>query len=107
MQNNDQMLHFILADFGKIGRSWAERDAADMDRKTTVADIASGNWWRVIQVIECNPAEGTCRDVTANVAWEVSALWADNGEPLETWQVNFLEEQIGMDAANSFPRRAA
>lgn len=83
-----------------------ERDVADMDRKSTVEDIACGELEDVLQVIECNPVEGTCRDVTEDIAWEVSAIWSANGEPLSDWQQDFIEQTIGLEAAGAFPRAA-
>lgn len=57
-------LYFILADFGRHGLAYVERDPASADWQTTVRDIASGEWRRVVQVIEVDVAAGTCRDVT-------------------------------------------
>lgn len=83
-----------------------ERDVADTDRKTTVADIASGELSDVIQIIEFNPAEHSSRDVTEDIAWEVSAIWREGGEPLSDWRRDFVEQHCGMVAARAFPRAA-
>ena len=77
-----------------------------VDRKTVVRDIANGQYKRLAQVLGCNPAEGTCRDVTEDMAWEVSALWSRDGESLSDWQRDFIEQTIGFAAANAFPRAA-
>lgn len=73
MTNPDQMLYFVLADFGaKLGHAWVERDTANMDRATTIADIATGQF-DVVKVLECNPVEGICRDCTEDLLAEAFA----------------------------------
>ena len=78
-----------------------------VDRKTVVRDIANGQHKELTQVLGCNPVEGICRDCTEDLAWEVSALWSEYGEPLDDWQRDFIEQTIGLEAANAFPRAAA
>ncbi|MDB5584853.1 MAG: hypothetical protein JWR80_10029 [Bradyrhizobium sp.] len=85
----------------------AERDTADMDRLATIGDIADGQIEDLVQVLECNPVEGTCRDVTEDIARSVMHLWASQGEPLRDWQREFIELHISIQAANSFAREAA
>lgn len=101
----DQMIYLLVA-ADKGGAYLPERKLSDLDRATTVKDIAAGQYEDLIQVIELNPVEGTCRDVTEDIAWEVSAIWSANGEPLSDWQQDFIEQTIGLEAARSFPRAA-
>jgi hypothetical protein len=54
------------------GLYWAERDAGDTDRATTVAHIRNGNLPNVVTVLECNPVEKICRDVTDDLIAEAS-----------------------------------
>lgn len=72
--NPDQMIYFVLVDFGRpLGTAWVERSIENMDRKTTIADIARGEWGRdveVIKVLECNPVENICNDVTESILAE-------------------------------------
>lgn len=68
--NNDRMIYFVQVDFGKLGPAWVERSPADMDRKTTIADIASGQFSEIVQILECNPAEHICSDVTEELLRE-------------------------------------
>lgn len=83
-----------------------ERNVADLDRATTVNDIADRQYDDVLQVLECDLVERLCSDATISIAWEVSEIWADRGEPLSDWQEDFLERTIGLDAALAFPRVA-
>lgn len=83
-----------------------ERNVSEMDRASVVKDIADAQFDELIQVIEFNTTAGTSRDVTAEIALEVSAAWADDGEPLRSWQIDFVEHHLGMSVAAEF-RRAA
>lgn len=66
---NDTMIYFVQINFGKrIGTAFVERDTADMDRKTTIQDIRDGQWrGDVVKVLECNPVENICNDVTDEI----------------------------------------
>lgn len=105
MPIKDHMAYIVLVAH-QSGEYLPERNLSDLDRATTVKDIAAGQYEDLTQVIECNPAEGICRDVTEDIAWEVSALWSANGEHLSGWKQDFIEQTIGLEAARSFPRAA-
>lgn len=64
---SDRTIYFILCDFGRHGRAYVERDAGDMDRKTTIRDIADRQFSNIVQILECNPAEHICSDVTEEI----------------------------------------
>lgn len=101
----DQMIYLVIGT-DKDDAYLPERKLSDLDRATVIKDIADGQYEGLIQVIECNPVEGICRDVTEDIAWKVSAIWSANGEPLSDWQQDFIEQTIGLEAARSFPRAA-
>lgn len=101
----DQMIYLVIGT-DKDGAYLPEQRISDLDRATVIKDIADGQYEDLIQVIECNPVEGICRDVTEDIAWEVSAIWSANGEQLSDWQQDFIEQIIGLDAAGAFPRAA-
>lgn len=71
--NNDRQIFFVLCDFGRHGLEWVVRDPANMSRRETIIDIQSGELRDVIQVLECNPVEGICHDVTEDVLAEAAA----------------------------------
>lgn len=101
----DQMIYIVIE--GHLGGSYLpERNVSELDRKTTVKDIAEAQWDDVLQVIECSPAEHACLDVTKDIALDVSEVWADRGEPLADWQLDFIERHLGIETARHF-RRAA
>lgn len=101
----DRMTYLAICS-SKSGTYVRERDVADTDRKTTVADIASGEIEDMVQVLELNPVEGTCRDVTEDIAREVMTVWANEAEPLLDRQFDFVEQFVSMQAAQSFQRAA-
>lgn len=103
--NLDRMIYIVAV--GHAGGDYfPEQNVSETDRATVVNDIVQGQYDDLKHVLECNPVEGTCRDVTEDIAWEVSAKWADRGGPLEAYQQDFIEAHLGADAANSFPRAA-
>lgn len=65
----DLMIYFVLCQY-KSGLAWTERDPANMDRANTIADICSGELPDVVTVLECNPVEHICSDVTADILAE-------------------------------------
>ena len=104
--NLDKTFHLVICN-SRTGAYAAERDLCDLDRATTVKDIAEGQFGGdIAAIIEFNPVEGTSRDATEDIASAVMTRWAGNGEPLSDWKLNFVESHIGIQAALSF-RRAA
>ena len=84
----DVFTYFVLADFGKAGLAWVERSVNDADRKTTVADITSGQWGEVMTILECNPAENICNDVTEELLRE-AGRWDEPLEPIDAQAARF------------------
>jgi hypothetical protein len=97
-------LYFIIQGH-KISPYVAERDVSDMDRATTIRQIAEGQFENLRSVLELDLEKNTARDVTREMAGEVMDRWASEGnEPLSHWRRDFLEMHVGMRAANSFAR---
>ena len=82
-------------------------DISKMDRFNTIAWIARGEFNGVSKVIAFDLAKGTARDASREIAVEVMTRWAHEGEPLTDWQVEYIEQQVSVQAANSFEREAA
>jgi hypothetical protein len=68
----DQVLYFIECDFGKLGRSFVEIDRDRNSRASVIEDIACGEHRDVVTVLQLNPVEGHCRDITAEILGEAS-----------------------------------
>lgn len=105
MPIKDHMAYIVVCD-SSDDAYLPERKLSDLDRATVIKDIADGQYEGLTQVLEINPTEGTCRDVTEDIVWEVSELWSRDGEHLSDWQQDFIEQIIGLDAASAFPRAA-
>lgn len=101
----DRMIYLVTVAH-KGGNYLPERDVSDLDRATTVKDIATGQIEDLVQVIEVNVAEHTSRDVTEDIARDVMNVWANEAEPLADWQYQFVQQHVSVQAALSF-RRAA
>jgi hypothetical protein len=99
----DHMVYIILCGPGTY---LPERNLADLDRATTIRDIAQAQYEGVVQVLECNPVEHICNDVTEDIMNAVCELWAEDGEPVADWQIEIIEQTRGIEAANSFARAA-
>ena len=102
----DHMTYIAICG-SRSGSYVRERNLAETDRKLIVADIASGEIEDMVQVLEINPVEGTCRDVTEDIARDVMTVWANEGPSLSDWQFEFVEMHVSMQAALSFRREAA
>lgn len=102
----DHMIYLIVVGHPS-GDLIPERDVSDLDRATTIKDIAAGQYEDIKQVLRCNPVEHTCDDVTNEIAWAVSEVWAADGEKLDGWRSDFIEQTIGIQAAQSFAQEAA
>lgn len=77
--NMDRSFYFVLCQY-KSGLAWAEREPANMTRRETVIDIRSGELPDVVRVLECNPVEGICRDVTEDILAEVNQQMMEAAE---------------------------
>lgn len=62
----DRMIYLVVSAH-KDGALLPERSVCDLNRATTIRDIADGQFGEVEQVLELNPVEGTCRDVTDDI----------------------------------------
>jgi len=79
--NNDRSIFFVLCQF-RSGLEWVARDPANMSRKETLIDIRSGELPTVLQVLECNPVERICSDVTDDEDFAEAIYYAEHREEL-------------------------
>jgi hypothetical protein len=70
----DTFHYFVQCDFGD-GLAWLERD--DTSRYALLRDLRSGEIKDVTAILECNPVENVCNDVT-----EYFQLISREGDPL-------------------------
>ena len=96
-------LYFVELDFGQAGTAFVETDRLTNSRKRVIDNIRHGEWpgCEVLRVLEVNEDEGTCRDVTEDMAREVlDALDADY-EHVPLFLRNFIDWQLGAGAADA------
>jgi hypothetical protein len=95
----DHMVYFVLCGPGTFA---PERNLSDMDRATTVRDIATGQFEGVVQVLECNPVEGICRDVTDDVMRDAAFYILEDTDyaDLNDWQRDFVDDNAPGALAN-------
>lgn len=73
----DAMIFFVQVDLGRLGLVWLERD--DTTRQELINDIREGQIVDVTAVLECNPVENICNDVTEDILQEAQR----EHEPIE------------------------
>ena len=82
-------LYLVEADFGRHGRAFVETDRDKNSRRQVIEDIAQGQLENVIQVLEIVEDEGSCRDVTEDIAGEVRDFLSSQSNgvrgPLRDW----------------------
>jgi hypothetical protein len=79
-----------------------ERSVTDMDSAGTLRDIADGQFENLTRVIDVD----TGADVTGMFVKATMNIWASQGELLSRWQRDFIEQHVGIQAANSFKQVA-
>ena len=79
----DRAFYFVECAF-RSGNAFVEIERHRMSRQQIVEDILHGQYTDVVTVLECNPAEHICDDITEDVLAEVAALQDD--EPRLTGQ---------------------
>lgn len=105
-RTTDRMLYFVMVDFGDDGHAFVETDTARNSLRQVIVDIATGEIKRPIQILECNPAERICNDVTQDVAREVHARLSDGGDGCPDRLRDFIDTNLIAGAADYLDRAA-
>ena len=74
-------VHLVLEDFGVLGRTYRETDAARADAQTVIEKILRGEYSAPAQVIALNVEKGWARDVSAQIARALIAKVGIDGMP--------------------------
>ena len=89
--------HIVLDDFGAAGRVYRETDEASASRPDVIDDLLTGQFNNPLRVIAFNTAEGWTRDVSEDIAWELTRrVTAEQKPPTEPTRA-FVEFHIGED----------
>ena len=95
----DRMLYFVLA-HSQAGHAFVETDIARNSLRQVIVDIANGEISRPVQILECNAAENTCRDVTSDIAQEVRARLSDGGSGCPDHLRDFIDDNLNAGDAD-------
>jgi hypothetical protein len=96
----DQTLYFIKSDFGRLGQAFVETDPDHNSRLQVIADLYSGEVKNPLQILECNPVEKICNDISLDIAHDLYAHIHDSGEPCPAHLRDFLDLCLGASAAD-------
>lgn len=88
-------IYFVKCDFGKIGHAWIERNVNETNRSTLINDLIGGQIEAPLQILEVDPADETCRDVTEDVAKALADWSSSTSEPLSRSLVAFIHDNAG------------
>jgi hypothetical protein len=87
----DRDIYLVLDDFGSLlGQAWREAGQDETERMTLVANLLDGQYHNPTRIIAFNTAEGWSRDVSEDVAGELSERCAERGEVPRSLQ-DFLQ----------------
>lgn len=102
-------LYFVECDFGKLGTAFVEIDRLTNSRANVISNIISGDYERVIRVLEVFENEGRCSDVSEDIAREICDLLVNDGTCALFFGglYDFLEGQLGCEQMAEFERELA
>ena len=90
-RDDDQDVHFVMDDLGRLGRVWRETDPDNTDRETIIRDLLDGQYSNPVRVVCFNTAEGWSRDASEDIAQTIRRRCEiENREPPENI-VGFLD----------------
>jgi hypothetical protein len=94
-------LILVEADYGSIGRSFVETDRDKNSWDQVIESIATGQYLPV-KVLEIYEDEGSCRDVTEDIARDVFEFFASNheGAPNNEQLRDWLDHWVGAGACD-------
>src|SRR4051812_39235115 len=83
-------LHFVLCDFGQLGRAFVETSPENANREAVIRDIVAGQYDRPLRVLALNPVAGWSSDVTHGIAAAVAATAHRRGVELTAGTREFI-----------------
>ncbi len=91
----DVTVHIVLDDFGELGHTYRETDEQNASRGSVLDDLMAGQFNKPRRVIAFNTAEGWSRDVSEEIAWELTRRATAAQRPLTGATRAFVEFHIG------------
>jgi hypothetical protein len=93
----DVTVHIVLDDFGCLGHAYRETDERKVSREDVIDDLLTGQFNNPLRVIAFNTAEGWARDVSEDLASELTRQVRSDQKPLTEPTRTFVEFHIGED----------
>jgi hypothetical protein len=93
-------LYFVEADFGRHGRAFVETDRDKNSRRQVIENIAQGQLENVIQVLEIVEDEGSCRDVTEDIACDVRDFLSGENNGVRGALRDWIDQWCGPSTAD-------
>src|ERR1700744_400558 len=84
-------VYLVLNDFGDRGRSWGETDDQRTDRETVVLDLLDGQYADPVRIVAFNSAEGWSRDVSEELADEITQRCTNDGFDVPPYLEGFVD----------------
>lgn len=91
----DSDVYLVLDDFGHRGRSWRETDEETADRAALVRALLEGQYNAPVRVVSFNIAEGWSRDVSEEIADEITQACPNADENIPAELEDFVERHGG------------
>ena len=89
--SDDREVYLVLDDFGgRIGQTWRETGVEDANLETVLTDMLDGQFSNPVRVIGFNAAEGWSRDVSEDIANELSQRRIEQARDLPSSLVEFV-----------------
>jgi hypothetical protein len=86
---DDHEVYLVLDDFGGR-RAWRETGVDDANLENLLTDLLDGQFTNPVRVIGFNAAEGWSRDVSEDIANELSQRCAEQARDLPSSLVGFV-----------------
>jgi hypothetical protein len=81
---------------GQLNRPFREIGLAEGDRETIVRNLISGQYPNALRVVTLNTAEGSSRDVSEDIAFEVLDRAFEADETLTDGTKRFIDRHISL-----------
>src|SRR4051812_35419347 len=92
----DMSVYLVLDDLGPgFGRVYRETNESTADLNMVVSDLLTGQFNNPVRIVEFNTTEGSSRDCSEDVAWEVISRANKQGIRLPESTFKFVAFHIG------------
>jgi hypothetical protein len=102
-------VYLVLDDFGeRLGRAWRETSEDRIDRETVITDLIDGQYSNPARIVSFNTAEGWSRDVSEELADEITQRCSMDGFDVPPSLQGFVDRHgSGWPAQLPLPLRRA